>query len=82
MGNYKQRKKEFEKENKKSCFNSGNEKEILKLQKKEKEIIEDKINDILEKKGKSFNIYSEASKKKKILYCLFHFYPCQKYMEF
>ena len=29
IGNYKQRKKEFEKENKKSCFNFGNEKEIF-----------------------------------------------------
>ena len=73
IGNYKQKRKEFEKENKKSCFNFGNEKGVLELQQKEKEIIEDKINDILEKKGENYNIYSKASLREKMKYSFFHF---------
>lgn len=80
--NYKQKKKEIEKKSKKCCFNCGNGKEILELHEKEKEVIEDKINDILDRKGKIFNIYSKASLVKKMKYSLFHFLAMSKPIHF
>ena len=68
INNYKRKKKELKKE-----LGSMDEKEKLDLQIKEKEIFEDKINDILDKYGKDYNIYSKASTKIKILYSIIHF---------